>query len=391
MEVKQVYELVNDVASEALGKESVLNEDLGNLVDVGTEIFDANAVDNYVGKLIDRIGRTIFVDRIYRGSAPSVMMDAWEYGSVCEKISVDLPEASEDESWKLVDGASYDSSIFYAPKISVKFFNNKSVFEIDGPSITRKQLRESFNNGTELNAFVSMIQNATQKAMTLRVDELIRRTINSMTANTIYDAFGSTGAANATSVRAVNLLYEYNQQFNQSLTKAKCWSDPEFIRFFCYKLGLYSDRMGQLSTLFNIGGKDRFTPKDMLHIVMLSEIGRAANVYLQSETFHNEFTALPNAEMVSYWQGSGTDYAFGSTSKINVKTQAGDTVEYDGILAVMFDRDALGVTNLDRNSRSHYSAKGDFYNYFYGFEMGAFNDLNENFVVFGVWDGTEVE
>ena len=386
MKVQQIYELVNQATSEALGKESVLLEDLSNLVDIGTELFDSNAVDNYVGKLVDKIGRTIFVDRIYRGSAPSVMMDSWEYGSVCEKISIELPEASEDESWKLVDGASYDSSIFYAPKISVKFFNNKSVFEIDGPSITRKQLKESFRNETQLNSFVSMIFNSVEKSMTIKTDELIRRTINSMIGNTIAAEYGSALLSSKSTVKAVNLLYEFNQQFpNANLQKDDATTNPEFIRFMAYKLGLYADRLSQMSTLFNVGGQARFTPKDMLHIVLLSEVGRAANVYLQSDTFHEEFTALPNAEMISYWQGEGTDYSFGSTSKINVKLQDETVVETDGILAVMFDRDAIGVTNLDRNSRSHYSAKGDFYNYFYGFEMGAFNDLNENFVVFGIW------
>lgn len=382
MKVEQIYELVNAATSEALGKESILQEDLSNLVDVGTELFDSNAVDNYVAKLVDRIGRTIFVDRIYRGSAPSVYMDSWEYGSICEKITIDLPEASEDESWKLRDGASYDSSIFYAPKISVKFFNNKSVFEIDGPSITRKQLKESFDNETQLNAFVSMIFNAVEKSMTIKTDELIRRTINSMTAATINAEYGSALLSSKSTVKAVNVLYEFNQEFGTSYTKDEAKLNPEFIRYVSYKLGLYSDRLSSMSTLFNIGGKDRFTPKDMLHLVMLSDFGRAANVYLQSDTFHEEYTALPQAEMISYWQGEGTDYGFDSVSKINVKLQDGVEVETDGILAVMFDRDALGVTNLDRNTRSHYSAKGDFYNYFYGFEMGAFNDHNENFVVF---------
>ncbi len=384
MEVKQIYSLVNGATSEVLGETAVLNEDLSNVVDIGEQVFNANALDRYVKALVNHIGRVIFVNRAYRGGAPSVLMDGWEFGSVLEKVQADMPDASENESWELENGASYDPNIFYQPKVSAKFFNKRVTFEIP-MSFTEKQVKQSFSNATQLNGFISMLYNSVDKAMTVKVDALIMRTINNMIGETVHSEYNAGDYEASSGVRAVNLLYLYNQRYpNAQLTAENAPTDPEFIRFAAYKMGLYSDRLSKMSTLFNVGGKERFTPADMLHVVLLSDFAAAANVYLQSDTFHEQFTALPNAETVPYWQGSGTEYGFDSVSTINIKTASNDVVEIGGILGVMFDRDALGVSNLDRRVTTNYNAKAEFFTNFYKFDAGYFNDLNENFVVFFV-------
>lgn len=383
MEVAQVYQLVNDSTKEILGESSVLAEDLSNVVDIGTEIFNANAVDNYVRSLVNHIGKVIFVNRVYSGSVPSVLMDGWEYGSVLEKITAELPEATENESWELQDQTSYDPNIFYQPKVSAKFFNKRVTFEIP-MSFTEKQVKESFSNASQLNAFLSMLYNAVEKSLTVKIDSLIMRTINNMIGETLVDEYGDTSYSSDSGVKAVNLLYLYNEKFDKELTAEEAITDPDFIRYAAYQMGVYMTRLSRISSLFNIGGKDRFTPSDMLHVVMLADFKKAANVYLQSDVFHDNFTELPNAEVVPYWQGSGLDYGFESISAINIKTASGEDVEVSGILGVMFDRDALGVTNLDRRVTTNYNPKAEFYSNWYKFDAGYFNDTNENFVVFFV-------
>lgn len=383
MQVKQIYTLVNDVTKEVLGKEALMLEDLSNVVDVGTEIINANAVDNYVRTLVDRIGRVVFVNRPYSGGAPSVLMDGWEYGSVLEKIAADIPEATENESWELEDGVSYDPNIFYKPKVYAKFFNSKVTFEVP-VSITERQVKESFTSPTQLNAFLSMIYNAVDKSMTIKLDGLVERTINSMIGETFHAEFADGTYKGKTSVKAVNLLYEYNTAFSKTLTVAQAMKEPEFIRYASYAMGLYIDRMKKISTLFNIGGRDRFTPRDMLHLVALNDFDKAASTYLYGDTYHNQFVSLPKYETVPYWQGSGVDYSFDSISQINIKTGSGDTINAKGIIAVMFDRDALGVTNLNRRVTTNYNPKAEFFSNWYKFDAGYFNDLNENFVVFYV-------
>ena len=386
MEVKQIHTLMNTVTNEILGKQELVAEDLSNVVDIGNEIFNANAVDAYVKSLVNHIGRVIFVNRPYVGSVPSVLMDSWEFGSVLEKIQADLPNAVENESWELTDGHSYDPNIFYKPKVSAKFFNKKVTFEVD-MSFTEMQVKQSFSSVAQLNGFLSMLYNSVDKAMTIKIDSLVMRTINNMTAQTLHAEYPSSDYSTKSGIRAVNLLKLYNDKFGTSLTADKAITTPEFIRFASYTMGLYVDRLSKISSLFNVGGKDRFTPKDMLHVVMLSDFQKASMAYLQSDTYHDMYTALPNAETVPYWQASGQDYSFADVSDIHVNIESGAStaeVNASGILCVMFDRDALGVTNLNRRVTTNYNAKAEFWNNFYKFYAGYFNDLNENFVVFFV-------
>lgn len=383
MKVEQIYSLMNGVTEEILGKTDLVAEDLSNVVDLGTELLGATDVDNYVKSLVNHIGKVIFVNRPYTGSVPSVLMDAWEFGSVLEKISADIPEASENEDWELTDGTDYSPNVFYKPVVSAKFFNKKVTFEVN-MSFTEKQVKESFSSATQLNGFLSMLYNSVDKSMTVKIDSLVMRTINNMTAEVLHAEYTDGLYAAKSTVKAVNLLKLYNDKFSANLTAATAITNPEFIRYASMTMSLYKDRLSKISTLFNVGGKERFTPSDMLHIVMLSDFMSSANAYLQSDTFNDEYTALPNAETVPYWQASGEDYSFSSVSKINVKSSGGSTVELSGILAVMFDTDALGVTNLDRRVTTNYNAKAEFFNNFYKFDAGYFNDLNENFVVFFV-------
>lgn len=389
MKVEQIYNIVNSITGEVTGKTDLVNEDLSNIVDVGAEILSVTDVDNYVKKLVDHIGKVIFVDRAYNGIAPKVLMDSWEYGSVVEKIQMDTPKAVENPSWNLTDGQSYDPNIFYQPTVSAKFFNSKTTFEIP-MSFTELQIKESFSDVTQLNGFMSMIYNAINRSMSVKTDSMILRTINNMTAQTVANDFSSVTDGNyskSTSTRAVNLLMLYNAKSGTALTADQALTDPEFLRFASFQMSLYIDRLRGMSTLFNVGGKDRFTSRDLLHIVFLSDFAKASDMYLQSDTFHNDLVALPNYESVPYWQGSGTTYGFDKVSSIDVKTNGGETakaVKFGGILGVMFDRDALGVSNYNERVTSNYNAKAEFFNNFYKYDCSYFNDLNENFVVFFV-------
>lgn len=388
MEVKQIYTLINSVSSEVLGKTDIVQEDLTGVVDMGTQVFNANAVDNYVKSLVNHIGKVIFVNRPYAGKVPSVLMDAWEFGSVLEKISADIPAATENDTWDLTDGETYSQDTFHKPTVTAKFFNSKVTFEVP-LSITERQVKESFSSAEQLNGFLSMIYSAVEKSMTIKADALIMRTINNMVAETLKadkKAFGgeSVNYASASTVRCVNLLKLYNENKGTTLTAAKAITDPEFIRFASYQMGLYADRMQTVSTLFNVGAKERFTPVDMLHTVLLSDFAKAAQAYLYSDTYNKEQVLLPNAETVPSWQASGKNYDFASVSTINVKSASGEAVNVSGVLGVMFDRDALGVCNLDRRVTTTYNAKAEFFNNYFKFDAGYFNDTNENFVVFFV-------
>ena len=400
MQVTQLYTLINNVTKEILGDTAVVKEDLSNVVDIGKSIFDQTSVDNYVKKLVNHIGKVVFQNRAYAGGVPSVLMDAWEFGSVLQKVSMALPEATENESWKLVDGQQYKQDVFTAPKVEAKFFNSKVTFEIP-MSFTELQVKESFSSREQLNGFVSMITTGVENSMTVKLDALIMRAINNMTGETLVAGIGS-GTAGAktldfskTSGRAINLLKLYNDQAATAdkVTVANALTNYKFIKFATYTMGIVADRMSKISKLFNVGGKERFTPADMRRCVLLSDFSKAAVTYLQADIQSPEMVALPAHDPVPYWQGSGTDYQLSSTGIIDIKTASGENVKVPAegagagkknaaILGVMFDRDAVGVANLDRRTTTAYNAKAEFYNNWYKMDAGYYNDLNENFVVF---------
>lgn len=383
MEIKQIYNLMNTVTSEVLGETDLVQEDLDNIVDIGTSVYNASAVDAYVKSLVNHIGKVVFVDRPYSGSAPSVLMDGWEYGSVLEKIRANIPEATENESWELEDGASYDPNIFYQPSVSAKFFNKMVTFEVP-QSILERQVKQSFSSAQQLNGFISMLYNVVDKSMTIKMDSLIMRTIDNMIGETFHAEVPGGTYTGRSGVKAVNLLYLYNERYDTELTAAQAVTDATFLKYAAYIMGLYEVRLRNISKLFNIGGTDKFTPYDKLHVVLLSDFVKAANTFLQSDTFHDEFTRLPGAEVVPYWQASGTGYAFDDVSSINIKTASGNEISASGILGVMFDRDTLGVCNVDRRVTTSYNSKAEFYNNFHKFDARYFNDTDENFIVFYV-------
>lgn len=389
MEVKQIATLVNTISREVFGETGIQTEDLSNLVDLGNAFnsLTSSAYDNYVRTLIDHIGKVVFVNRPYDGGAPSVLMDSWQYGSIVEKIKGDIPEAQENQSWNLQDGYVYEQDTFHKPTASAKFFDDKVTFEIP-MSFAERQCRSAFDAMSQLNAFFSMLETNIYNGMTVKLDSLVMRLINTAIANVINSEFANgSGYAASSGVKAVNLLYLYNQQHsgNEITSLSKAMTTPEFIRFAAYTMSIYQSRLRKISTLFNIGGQKRFTPSDRLHFIMLDDFAKAANVYNQSDTFHEQFTRLPNAETIPYWQGSGTSYALSDITnvKATVKTDSSTaSINVSGVLGVMFDRDALGVCNMDRRVTTHYNARAEFFNNWYKSDAHYFLDTDENIVVF---------
>ena len=377
MKIKQVYQLVNTATQETLGESAVVNEDLTNVVSIGETIANMNLYDKFVGALVNRIAKTIFSIRAYSGRAPKVLMDAWEFGSIVQKVHMELPDAEENESWSLIDGATYEENQFYKSKVFVKLWNQKTTFEIP-LSVAEEQLKQSFLGAEEMARFVAMLFQAVENSLTLKFDALIMRTIDHFIGETIKDGTAGT--------HVIHLVQEYNANYGASLTSATAVYNKDFLRYVAFRMKQVATRLGGYSTLFNIGATQKHTPREDLRIVMLDYIDSGVSVFLQSDTFHEELVKLPSADVVPYWQGSGTSFALADVSSINVNITDKDgntqTVSEDYIVACMFDRNALGVTALNKRVKSKYNAKGEFWNYWYKEDAGYFNDYNENFVVF---------
>lgn len=393
MKVTQVASLINSVTSEIIGDSAVINEDLSNVVDIGKAIFDNTSYDNFVKSLVDHIGRVIFVDRVYTGNTLAIKRDAWEYGSVLEKIIAGLPVATENETWELEDGASYDPNVFTKPEVAAKFFDKRITFEIP-LSIADKQVKSAFSSATQLNAFVSMLWGMVDKSMAVKLEGLASRLVNNMIATTVNASFPNVADndySGMTSVKAINLLYEYNTDYGltggSALTKDNCLLSADFLKYASLRIEKTLSRMTRMSTLFNIGGEPRFTPKEKQHLILLSDFKAASDCMLQSGVFHDQYTALPNATEVPYWQGSGTGYALSAISNVHVEIPSGGStkeINVGYVLGCAFDEDALMLACLEERTTANYNGKAEFTNYWRKVECGLIQDNNENFVCFYV-------
>ena len=386
MEVKQLASLVNEALKETTGVEAVVAEDLSDLVDAGDAVLNAGAYDNYGRSISNVIGRNIFVSRPYEGRVPSMRKDAWTYGSIARKIRVVPKDAEENETWNLTPGASYDPNIFSPAETHEKFFNKRTTFQIP-ISLTEIQIKESFQNAEQLNAFVEMIERMILNSLTKATENLALRTLNNFTAETIYSDYAGAALSSKSGIKAVNLLYNYNQEANTSgttLTAAKALFDPAFIRYASLQMRQYASKLRSWSKLFNIGATDKFTPESRLRTYLLDVFESAAAVYLYNGVgqFRDDELVLPKAETVAYWQGSGTDFAFSSISKINVTTTEGHSVEASGILGIMMDEEAAMICNDQKRVTTGYNPVGEFYNYWHKQDCQYLNDFDEQYVVF---------
>ena len=378
MEVTQIADIVNQTTAEVTGTEAIADVDLNKVVEAGAEVLDNDKlIDNYVKSLIDHIGKVVFVNRPYTGSTPSVMMDSWEYGAILEKIQYEgLPEAEENDSWELEDGRSYDPNIFYKPTVSAKFYSERRTFDIP-MSFAQRQVKTAFSNSAQLQAFFAMIETAISNGMTVKMDSLVQLTI----ANAIATVYNNRSAS---PVQYYGLVTAYVAATGDNTVNASnALVKPEFTRWAAMQMKRVISRMRKLSTLFNAGGKYRHTPADRLHLILHSDFTAAAEAYLYGDTYHNEFVKLPKAEEVAFWQGSGTGFAWADTSKIIVTPTGSDSpTTVENVVGIAFDRDALGVSNLDRRVTTNWNPKAEFTNNWYKFDAGYFNDFNENIVVF---------
>ena len=396
MQVNQIYSILNDIMNEVTGQlvpvyndegevvsqVPIVQEDLSNIVDIGKAVFSNNWRDNYVKAMINRIGREVFVDRTYTGYAPSVLRDAWEYGSIMAKTRCKIFDAKANPSWSLESGQTVNQFEFTPPTVYEKFYNTKVGWQIDC-SFTEVQLRESFTSAASMNRFYSMIENRIATSMTIYTDSLIMRTINNFIAEKIYASNG-----------VIDLLAEYNAGLDTPITAAAAMRSKEFLRFAALTISLFVDRFRAPSANFNVPDTDdaniTFTPREYAHLVLHTDLAKAMEVYLQSDTYHDELVRIGEYETIPYWQIQGDKYQLANTSRIDVKLASDKThtVDRNYIIGVLFDRDAIGVLNDNRRTTSAYNANGEYWTNFYKCDTSYFNDMAENGLVFVLGNGT---
>lgn len=374
--VTQVYTLVNNVAKMALGQEAISVCDVSSLVALGDTVLSSDRnTDVFMNTLVDRIGRTVFSVRNYTASYPDVVKHPFEFGCIVQKIYVDLPESKVNNAWEIGKNEYVPTyAPVVKPTVKQKLFNGISTWEID-ITIPDDILKTAFTNATAMAVMVQAIFTAIDNKMELDLENMVNLTRASFIARKIKGG---------KPCGAINLLTEYNTETNASLTVSSCLRNPDFLKWASMNISLWLNRMSRMSILFNEESYKRHTPKDDLVFTVLDNFASATSAFLESDTYHNELVKLPRYNTVPYWQGSGKDYDFESVSKIDVKLNATDetSTSYTGVIAVAYDYEALGVTLNNKRETTERNNKDEYTNYYKKANMGYFNDMSENGIVF---------
>lgn len=377
--INQIYSIVNSVASQSMGSAAISAVDASSFIALGNSVLSSQTnTDAYLNTLVDRIGKTIFSIRAYQAADRDIVREPFEYGCILQKIYVDMPEARVNNSWNI--GAQNYTPEFapvIKPTVKQKLFNAISTWEV-AVTIPDEILKTAFTSETAMAVFIDAIFTAMENMMQLAMENNINITRAAFIARKL-NANNTCGA--------INLLANYNELTSGSLTVATCLRDLGFLKYASQQIKLWTDRMVKMSTLFNDeAGYKRHTPKDLQVLDVLADFATSSDIYLQANTYHDELVKMPYYNVVPYWQGSGEGYAFANTSAVNIKIDANTTVNKSGVLAVLFDHDAMGVTIKDRRATTERNNHDEYTNYYNKANIGYFNDMSENGIVFYIED-----
>lgn len=368
MQTKQIYDLVNAVNSQAYGETALTIADTAGLISLGDTVLSSTAnTEAFLNTLVQRIGRTIISFRAYRNKFRDMVRDDFEWGAILQKIRVHMPDAVADPAYNLTDGQSVDPWTVYKPDVEQKLFVTRApyMFPI---TIARTQLKEAFLSDAAMGAFISAIFGQVRNALEVSLENLSRLSITNMIAE-------------APAAHEIKLVTDYNAETGESVTAATALGDPAFLRYAVARIKSASDYFEDMSTLFNDGSIETFTPREDQRLKVLSDFERRLETVVQYSAFNEEMVRLDAFQMVNFWQ-SQEDNA--DRADISIKRASdGTEVSKANIVAVLFDRDACGTYRRDEDVlTTPVNAKGLYYNTFYHVKQLWFNDLSENFVYF---------
>ena len=392
---KQIYEILNSINAQANTGATIVKSDatfisygdtITNLTDEGKETWFAT--------LIDRIGQTVIDNRAYFAkTVVPLWKEPFEYGAILQKIHAKMPTATADNAFNDPSGVGYttDPMTPVVRDVEQRFYGKQSVWQIKD-SIPDVQLKTAFTSAERMAAFLNSLMLTMQNAIERSMENLANFTRAALMAKT-YLAGGA---------KVVKLATAYNTAMGYTSTDtgyvtpgdAACLYNRDFLRFASLQIALKLDQMQHMSQIYSKQYYDRFTPREFLCVNVLGMFDDAVSSYLAADTYHSKMVELPdeNKYIAPFWQGTGSGYAFGDASKISVKLADAvvdpETAEVNltkaGIIALIHDSEAAGMTLDERRVRSIYNPDAEVTNYFHKMRERFYVDDTQNAVIFTI-------
>lgn len=380
MTYQQNSEVLTSLIQQFTGEKEISSIDLSDLVAMGQVTLDSlgeSAITDFAKGLLDRVYRVITGIREYTPQSNNILMDYAKYGAMLEKIYIEPTDPVNNASYELVNGGEVNPFLITLPKTNVKVFSNMDVWEIPY-TITKKMLLSKFTSEEEYLTFIEYLELQIRNSFELALEN--QQNITKI--NFIAEKYNYSKQEGSEGIHVINLLTEYNTFTNASLTIDTAYTNQDFLKFCTRRMNVIKKKMEKYSRVFNLEQFARFTKSSDLRIDVQTDFAQAIQTNLESDVYHNELVQLPTYNEVAFWQGSGTDYDMISCQKIETVTSDGNEVTVNGVVAFFHDVDALGVTVWDKTTTSQYNGRGEYTNLWMKANIGSFNDLSEQAVVF---------
>lgn len=378
----QIYTIVNELAGQVLGEIAINVIDTSTLISLGEQLNKSTAFKNaFATNLTNLIGLTVISMRAYNPDYVGTVIHAFEWGIYMRKIYVQMPDAVENNSWNIAD-PNYTPKYapVYVPDINEDIFANLDTFELP-VTIPDRLLQGAFRNAEEMALLIAAVFLAMDNKIALVLEALVRLVRVSFIARKLISN---------NPVSSYNLLTNYNKVMqtvgNPTLTSVSCRVNKDFQRWSSTRITLWRKRMSDMTVVFNEKGYQRHTPKSDSVLIMHSEYEADVIAFMEADTYHDELVRQTNYATTNFWQGNGEDYDWDKTSSINVQLDENTVVQASGIVAMLYDYQALGVMMDDihmvvaRNDYDEYTTYANKIN------RGYFNDMSENGMVFYISD-----
>lgn len=383
---KQIYTIVNEVASQAMGTSAIKVVDNAGLIALGNTVLGSDATkNNFINALTDRIGRTIVSFREYHSHFPDFERDSIEWGNILQKLKIGMPNAEQDESFNLVNGKSVDQYKINKSNVNQLLFTTESPWQTH-ITVHLDALEKAFLDSSAMGAFISGMFGEVQNRIELSMEELSMTCVNNFMAEVILR---KTDRPN----RVINLvtLYKDATGVDHTTEPLSALDDEEFLKFVVRKINTISTTFEYMTreiyndTEFGSPGAQasgvyaRHTPKSEQRMMLFIDLVNALKTNINSKAFNMEQVAIDIPfKTVPFWQSLQTP------SGINIKPASGkDAVTESLVMGILYDREAMGTYKKKYNSiTSPVNAAGQYYNVFYHMITMYFNDLTENAVVF---------
>lgn len=372
----QVYTIVNSLAEQSLGLKD-LTPTNASFVAVGDTVLKSDEnKEAFYKALTQLIGRTTIEVIMFKHKS-RLRREGIDYGLALRKIRIGLPKAIQNDSY-ITDSAKDPFELFKAD-VEQSIFSSFTTWSTPLTVPESLLLKTAFKDAASMGAFIEGHLTAMETSMELSIANMENLCRCSYIARKYK----------AGNLKAINLLSEYNAlQGNTVLTPTKALQDRNFLLYASSRISLFIPRFKKPSKLFNSGEMPNVSRDNSICLDVLADFASACKYYLQSDIYNKDLVALPKYEEIPYWQGTGKDYGFTSTGKVTVelgdKDEDGEeiTTTVTGVLAVMYDDKAMGVTVENMRTPSIYNPRQEYFNYFPKADIGFYNDMDENGMIF---------